>query len=65
MSHLRSAIDWKMGDTAVIRKEWHDGGKRLQVLGSAVYVQQWWVPVLDPDEEDPTFYKEAGLERIP
>ena len=56
-------IDWKLGDTAVIKSGW--GGARTQftVLGPAVFLRQWWVPVAHKDEEDPDFFKEAGLDK--
>ena len=58
-----SEVNWKNGDVAVIREGWEGAGKHMRVLGPAVFVQQHWVPVLDPDEEDPTFHKAAGLFR--
>lgn len=60
---MSSKIDWKAGDVAIIRPEWHQAGFELNVLGPAVFSGQWWVPVVDPDDENPTFYKEACLEK--
>ena len=54
---------WRTGQVAEIKSGWHQAGKRMKVLGPAVFVNQWWVPVLDPDEEDPTFFKHAALIR--
>jgi len=60
----KSAIDWKKGDIAVIKEKWEHAGRKLKVLGPAIFSQQWWVPVLDKEEhEDPVFHKEAGLEK--
>jgi hypothetical protein len=59
---LEDMPDWKYGDIAVIREGWVFAGKHMKVLGSAIFCQQyWWVPVLDPNEEDPTFFEMAGL----
>jgi hypothetical protein len=60
---MKSKINWQKNDIAVIKEGWDQAGKGLEVLGPAVYVEQWWVPVLHPDEEDPSFYKEASLRR--
>lgn len=64
MTNQKSRIDWKQGDVAVIKKEWEGEGGKLQVLGPAIYVAQWWVPVIDPEDGDPTFVKEASIEMI-
>lgn len=45
-----------------IRKGWEGAGRIGRVLGNAVMVQQWWTPVLWEDEDDPNFFKTAGLE---
>jgi hypothetical protein len=58
-----SAIAWKRGDVAKIKVGWEHGGRDMLVLGPAVFLEQWWVPVKWPYEDDPTFHKEAGLER--
>lgn len=34
------------------------------VLGEPVWQDQWWVPVNDPREEDPTFFKAHLLEKV-
>ena len=48
---------------ARIRDGWDEGGRIMQVLGDAFYVNgQFWYPVLFLDEEDPTFFKSAGIE---
>lgn len=54
---------WKAGDTAVIKDGWSMANNRLAVLGPAIFVEQWWVPVLD-DDGDPMFFKAAGLEKL-
>jgi len=33
----------------------------FKVLGPAVFKEQWWTPIDDPREEDPTFFKTALL----
>lgn len=63
MSSEKSRIDWKRGDTAVVKTGWLKAGTKFKVLGPAIFLEQWWVPVEDPDEEDPTFFKERGLDR--
>lgn len=60
----KSRIDWKQGDTAVIGIGWDRSGIALSVLGPAIFLKQWWVPVKDPDEVDPTFHKESSLELV-
>jgi hypothetical protein len=60
----KSRIDWKQGDIAAIKPGWHRFGVLFRVLGPAIFLKQWWVPVADPDEEDPDFHKEAGLELL-
>lgn len=39
------------------------GVARGSQIGPAVYVRQWWVPVLWDGEEDPTFVKESCIVR--
>lgn len=56
-------IDWQKGDVAEVKVGWEMEGKHLKVLGSAVFLEQWWVPIEDPDECDPDFQKEASLKR--
>ncbi len=63
MDKKKSEIDWKLGDVAIIKEGWDEARRLLFVLGPAVYVEQWWVPVIDYGmDPDPTFHKEAGLE---
>lgn len=57
-------IDWHRGDTAEVREEWHRAGTRFTVLGPAIFQLQWWVPIKDPDQDDPDFFKDAGLRRV-
>jgi hypothetical protein len=61
---FNSEIDWQKGDTAVIKEGWDRAGIEFTVLGPAMFLEQWWVPVEDPDEEDPDFHKEAGLRKV-
>lgn len=60
----KSRVGWKAGDTAGLKIGWYGYPKEFKVLGPAVFVQQWWVPILDPDDEDPSFFKEAGLDKL-
>lgn len=60
----KSEVDWKVGDTAEVKEGWDRAGVRFAVLGPAVFLGQWWVPVEDPNEEDPDFHKEAGLRKV-
>jgi len=46
---------------AIVKKGWDRAGQTCLVLGSNVFVEQWWTPVKWPDEEDPDFYKFAAL----
>lgn len=54
---------WKKGDTAMIKDGWEGANNHMPVLGPAIFVGQWWVPILDLDG-DPTFFKAAGLEKL-
>lgn len=54
----------KKGTILVIRQGWEGTGRVGIALGAPVYVQQWWVPILFRDGEDPTFFKAAGLEPL-
>lgn len=56
--------NFKKGSWVVIKAGFMDEGKVARVLGQAVYEQQWWVPVKFNHEEDPTFFKAAGLEAL-
>ena len=60
---MKSEIDWQSGDIAVIREKWERAGCKLNVLGPAIFCRQWWVPVVDPEDSDPIFYKEAALRK--
>jgi hypothetical protein len=58
-------MKWRKGDKARIKKGWLGEGKILPVLADRIFSQQWWVPVLDlENDEDPTYHKEAGLEKV-
>lgn len=60
-------IDWKAGDIAEVKQGWDRAGFRFNVLGSAVFLGQWWVPIEDPKDDEPdepTYHKEAALKRI-
>lgn len=45
----------------VVRDGWVDAGRVGIALGTSIFVEQWWTPVLWADEDDPTFFKTAGL----
>ena len=60
----KSEVPWHKGDIAEVREGWDRAGTRFTVLGPAIFLEQWWVPVEDPDEEDPDFHKEAGLRKV-
>ena len=53
--------NWKAGDIAVVKPEYDEAGLHLKVLGPPFFHEQWWLPVIHPMKEDPTFYKEYGL----
>ncbi len=55
---------WAAGDRAIVLEDWDYAGAILPVLGPAVFVKQWWVPVIDPECPDPTWIKEAALKKI-
>jgi len=59
----KSNFDWKYGNHAVVKKGWEDEELVLFVLGPAIYWNQWWVPVVDVQDGEPSFHKEAGLEK--
>jgi len=54
-------VDFKKNDVVVIKQGVMDAGQELLVLGEPVFKEQWWVPVADPREEDPTFFKATHL----
>jgi len=57
--------DWKSGDIAEIKEGWDGAGTRVVLLWPAVkYKDQWWVPIIHPDDEDPTFFKGEGLRKV-
>lgn len=50
----------------VIKAGWEGAGKQGKVVGCAINSEttQEWTPVLWDGEEDPEFFKSAGLERL-
>lgn len=44
-----------------IKEGWDGFGRHGRALAEPVWVEQYWLPVLWDDEEDPTFYKLAGI----
>lgn len=61
----KSEVDWQKGDTAQVQTGWDRAGTMFTVLGPAIFLGQWWVPVEEADyEEDPDFFKEAGLRKV-
>lgn len=61
---VNSKVDWKRGDIAEIIEPWENWGTKFTVLGPAVFLGQWWVPIAEFDIDDPDFYKEAGLKKV-
>lgn len=47
-----------------IKDGWHEAGKTGKRIGWDVIVKQSWTPVLWDDEEDPDWFKAAGLEAV-
>ena len=45
-----------------VKLGWETAGKEGIVVGSSVFLHQWWTPVLWVNEEDPDFFKQSGLE---
>ena len=45
------------------RADWGDGGRLGVQIGPSILVGQSWTPVLWDGDEDPDFYKTAGLEQ--
>lgn len=56
--------EWQQGDIAEVAEGWERAGERFDVLGPAVFQKQWWVPVNDPDDEEPTYHKAGSLKRV-
>ena len=54
-------MKFRKGQRVVIRPGWDQAGRRGTVLGPAVFVEQSWTPVKWEDEDDPDFFKTAGL----
>ncbi len=46
------------------KEKWDISGKMGTVLGEAIFVKQFWTPVLWDGEEDPDFVKTAGIELL-
>lgn len=53
--------DLKDGDKVQIKYGWCNDGRKGSVVGCPVFIEQWWIPILWDDEEDPDFHKDAGL----
>jgi hypothetical protein len=47
-----------------IKKGWDEEGKLGTQIGKPVFVEQYWTPVVWDDEDDPTFFKTAGIEEV-
>jgi len=47
-----------------MRDGWEDAGQLGWQLAPSVFERQEWAPVLWDNDEDPTFCKEAALERV-
>lgn len=57
-------VTWGLGAVVKIKPFCEGEGKICLVLGAAVWVEQWWVPVLVEGAEDPDFYKLNALEPV-
>ncbi len=47
-----------------IKEGWEGFGKSGRALGEPVWVEQFWLPVLWDDEENPEFHKLAGIDML-
>lgn len=45
-----------------IKVGWWGEGLTGRVLGRDVFVEQYWTPILWDGDEDPSFFKTAGIE---
>ena len=52
----------RKGTRVRIRAGWSGAGRVGKALAAPMFVLQDWVPVVWDDEEDPDFFKDAGLE---
>ncbi len=57
-------IEYTYSTRIRVKKGWYEFGKVGTCLGNPVFVNQEWIPVLWDDEEDPEFFKLAGVERL-
>ena len=57
-------IGYTYGTRIRIKKGWSEFGKVGTCLGNTVFVEQEWIPVLWDNEDDPDFFKLAGIERL-
>lgn len=64
MTTEKSMYRWRAGDVAMIKQGYEFSGMELDVIGEAILLNQWWVPVIDTEDGDPTFYKEHALIRM-
>lgn len=52
----------RKGSRIRIKRDWFGGGSAGKALGAPILLDQHWVPVLFDVDEDPCFFKLAGLE---
>ena len=57
-------FQYSNGTRIRIKKGWEDFGQVGTCLGIPIFVDQLWIPVLWDNEEDPEFFKLAGVERL-
>jgi hypothetical protein len=54
-------MKFRKGQRVCVHQVWHEVGRCGTVLGPAVFVEQSWTPIKWDDEDDPDFFKTAGL----
>lgn len=58
--------DFEPGDRVRIVHGFYGEGRMATVVGTPVEGRdyRYWIPVLFDDEDDPTFFKDGGLEKV-
>ena len=54
-------MEFKNGTRIQILEGWEGTGDKGAVLGTPVFVEQYWIPVKMDKDEDPTFVKYASI----
>ena len=55
--------EWKEGDIAYVARGWIGAGTEYRVIGFPVWKRQWWIPVDDPTDDNPVFFKDSALSK--